>query len=92
MLMPNPSLKSVVFWQFANQTLNVAVNFSNANKVSEDDASGEKSHQNPVNRDDPSRNWHCLFGCNLHVGLPRRLLDAHGPSLAIFPDRQGSTG
>ena len=34
MLMPNPSLKSVVFWQFANQTLNVAVNFSNANKVS----------------------------------------------------------
>ncbi|WVQ98244.1 hypothetical protein IAU59_005367 [Kwoniella sp. CBS 9459] len=32
MLMPNPSLKSVIFWQWANQTLNVAVNFSNANK------------------------------------------------------------
>ncbi len=25
MLMPNPSLRSVIFWQFANQTLNVAV-------------------------------------------------------------------
>ncbi|KAL1407353.1 Sideroflexin FSF1 [Vanrija albida] len=32
MLTPNPSLKSVIFWQWANQTLNVAVNFSNANK------------------------------------------------------------
>ncbi|WWC59662.1 uncharacterized protein I303_102224 [Kwoniella dejecticola CBS 10117] len=32
MLMPNASLKSVIFWQWANQTLNVAVNFSNANK------------------------------------------------------------
>jgi hypothetical protein len=32
MLMPNPSLRSVIFWQWANQTLNVAVNFSNANK------------------------------------------------------------
>lgn len=30
--MPNPSLRSVIFWQWANQTLNVAVNFSNANK------------------------------------------------------------
>ena len=25
MLMPNPSLRSVIFWQWANQTLNVAV-------------------------------------------------------------------
>ncbi|WVW78238.1 hypothetical protein I302_100191 [Kwoniella bestiolae CBS 10118] len=32
MLMPDASLKSVIFWQWANQTLNVAVNFSNANK------------------------------------------------------------
>lgn len=32
MLMPNPSLPAVIFWQWANQTLNVAVNFSNANK------------------------------------------------------------
>jgi hypothetical protein len=28
MLLPNPSLKSVIFWQWANQTLNVAVSFS----------------------------------------------------------------
>lgn len=32
MLMPNPSLTSVIFWQWANQTLNVAVNHANANK------------------------------------------------------------
>ncbi|ODO07774.1 hypothetical protein I350_03352 [Cryptococcus amylolentus CBS 6273] len=32
MLTPNASLKSIIFWQWANQTLNVAVNFSNANK------------------------------------------------------------
>ena len=30
--MPNPSLISIIGWQWANQTLNVAVNFSNANK------------------------------------------------------------
>ncbi|BEI87322.1 uncharacterized protein CcaverHIS019_0100400 [Cutaneotrichosporon cavernicola] len=32
MLMPNPSLPAVIFWQWANQTLNVAVNHANANK------------------------------------------------------------
>lgn len=32
MLMPNPTLPAVIFWQWANQTLNVAVNHANANK------------------------------------------------------------
>ncbi|CAG8469648.1 13249_t:CDS:2, partial [Ambispora leptoticha] len=33
MLMPNPSMKSMIFWQWANQSINVAFNYSNANKT-----------------------------------------------------------
>ncbi|KAA1065750.1 hypothetical protein PGT21_009165 [Puccinia graminis f. sp. tritici] len=32
LLLPNPSLASIIGWQWANQTLNVCVNYSNANK------------------------------------------------------------
>lgn len=32
MLLPNPSLASIIGWQWANQTLNVCVNYFNANK------------------------------------------------------------
>jgi len=32
LLLPNPSMLSIVGWQWANQTLNVCVNYSNANK------------------------------------------------------------
>lgn len=32
MLTPNPSLGSVIFWQWMNQSLNVCVNSANANK------------------------------------------------------------
>ncbi|MCO5603533.1 hypothetical protein L7F22_057684 [Adiantum nelumboides] len=32
MLRPDPTLASVIFWQWINQSLNVAVNYSNANK------------------------------------------------------------
>ncbi|GAA98086.1 uncharacterized protein L969DRAFT_22718 [Mixia osmundae IAM 14324] len=32
MLMPNPSMRAIIFWQWANQTLNVCVNYANANK------------------------------------------------------------
>ncbi|RHZ83416.1 hypothetical protein Glove_94g37 [Diversispora epigaea] len=35
MLMPNPSIKSIIFWQWANQSINVAINYSNANKTTE---------------------------------------------------------
>ncbi|MBW0527141.1 hypothetical protein O181_066856 [Austropuccinia psidii MF-1] len=35
LLLPNPSLSSIVGWQWANQTLNVCVNYSNANKSTE---------------------------------------------------------
>ncbi|CAG8779098.1 2356_t:CDS:2, partial [Acaulospora morrowiae] len=35
MLMPNPSIKSILFWQWANQSINVAINYSNANKTTE---------------------------------------------------------
>ncbi|RUS24502.1 LOW QUALITY PROTEIN: Tricarboxylate/iron carrier [Jimgerdemannia flammicorona] len=35
MLMPNPSMKSIIFWQWANQSINVAINYANANKTTE---------------------------------------------------------
>ncbi|KAG1157099.1 hypothetical protein G6F37_007010 [Rhizopus arrhizus] len=33
MLLPNPSIKSIIFWQWANQSVNVAFNSANANKT-----------------------------------------------------------
>jgi tricarboxylate carrier len=35
MLMPNPSIGSIIFWQWTNQSVNVAINHSNANKTTE---------------------------------------------------------
>ncbi|KAG0325730.1 hypothetical protein BGZ99_000250 [Dissophora globulifera] len=35
MLMPNPSVKSIIFWQWTNQSVNVAFNYANANKTIE---------------------------------------------------------
>lgn len=37
MLMPNPTVKSIMFWQWANQSVNVAFNYANANKTIEMD-------------------------------------------------------
>ncbi|KAF9159492.1 hypothetical protein DFQ27_003240 [Actinomortierella ambigua] len=37
MLMPNPSVRSIMFWQWANQSVNVAFNYCNANKTTEMD-------------------------------------------------------
>ncbi|KAF9357377.1 hypothetical protein BGX26_003812 [Mortierella sp. AD094] len=37
MLMPNPSVKSIIFWQWTNQSVNVAFNYANANKTIEMD-------------------------------------------------------
>lgn len=37
MLIPNPSIKSIIFWQWANQSVNVAFNYANANKTTEMD-------------------------------------------------------
>ncbi|KAJ3299067.1 hypothetical protein HDU79_000026 [Rhizoclosmatium sp. JEL0117] len=35
MLVPNPSIASIIFWQWINQSVNVAFNFANANKTTE---------------------------------------------------------
>ncbi|KAL2912473.1 Sideroflexin FSF1 [Polyrhizophydium stewartii] len=35
MLAPNPGVASIVFWQWANQSVNVAFNYFNANKTTE---------------------------------------------------------
>lgn len=35
MLMPNPTVKSIIFWQWANQSINVAFNSANSNKTTE---------------------------------------------------------
>ncbi|KAJ3121807.1 hypothetical protein HK098_003348 [Nowakowskiella sp. JEL0407] len=35
MLMPNPSTASIIFWQWTNQSINVAFNYFNANKTTE---------------------------------------------------------
>ncbi|KAF9564442.1 hypothetical protein BGW38_008929 [Lunasporangiospora selenospora] len=35
MLMPNPTTRSIIFWQWANQSVNVAFNYANANKTTE---------------------------------------------------------
>ncbi|CAG8479859.1 9685_t:CDS:2 [Paraglomus brasilianum] len=37
MLTPNPSIKSIIFWQWANQSVNVAINYANANKTTKMD-------------------------------------------------------
>ncbi|KAF8972375.1 hypothetical protein BGZ46_010139 [Entomortierella lignicola] len=37
MLMPNPSVRSIIFWQWTNQSVNVAFNYANANKTIEMD-------------------------------------------------------
>jgi hypothetical protein len=35
MLMPNPTTTSILFWQWVNQSVNVAFNYFNANKTTE---------------------------------------------------------
>ncbi|KAF9408905.1 hypothetical protein BGZ94_002151 [Podila epigama] len=35
MLMPNPTVRSIIFWQWANQSINVAFNSANSNKTTE---------------------------------------------------------
>lgn len=35
LLLPNPSIAGIIFWQWANQSVNVAINWANANKSTE---------------------------------------------------------
>ncbi|BGO92450.1 Sideroflexin FSF1 [Rhodotorula toruloides] len=70
MLAPNPSLKSVIFWQWANQSLNVCVNYSNANKSIKMSTSEIASAYAAAT----------VASCSIAVGLPQLV-----PRLRVSP-------